>query len=143
MVPLLYSLSGSQTRSPTRKMRKVAKNTCCFFPIWQKPGYIWSQRSSTVKKSLWVLVIAALVTLSSCLPGDGKHTAEKQAGFFWGVWHGWVAPISLVGKLFSPNLRVYEPNNTGWWYDFGFYLAIVGGFGGLSLARGRKRHNNS
>jgi hypothetical protein len=30
-------------------------------------------------------------------------------------------------------------NNTGWWYDFGFYMAIISGFGGLSLNRKHKK----
>ena len=25
-----------------------------------------------------------------------------------------------------------------WWYDFGFYIAIISGFGGLSLFRRKK-----
>jgi len=29
--------------------------------------------------------------------------------------------------------------NTGWWYDFGFYLAIVGGWGSLSLVRKKSK----
>jgi len=33
---------------------------------------------------------------------------------------------------------VYETTNTGWWYDFGFYTAIISGFGGLSLVRKNK-----
>ncbi len=24
---------------------------------------------------------------------------------------------------------------TGWWYDLGFYIAVISGFGGLSLSR--------
>jgi hypothetical protein len=62
-------------------------------------------------------------------------------GFFWvWVWHGWVAPISLVIGIFYNNIRIYEANNTGWWYDLGFYMAIISGFGGLSLVRrARKR----
>lgn len=76
--------------------------------------------------------------LSGCIPGDGKHTAGKPAGFFWGIWHGWIAPVSLVVGIFNRSIRVYEPHNRGWWYDFGFYMAIVGGFGGLSLVRRRR-----
>jgi hypothetical protein len=34
---------------------------------------------------------------------------------------------------------VYEPNNTGWWYDVGFYMAVIAGFGSLSLARRKKQ----
>lgn len=94
-----------------------------------------------MKKSLVVLLIIAVISLASCLPGDGKHTLEKPAGFFWGIWHGWVAPVSLIGGLFNRSLRVYETYNAGWWYDLGFYMAIISGFGGLSLARKRKDHD--
>ena len=90
------------------------------------------------QKLICILLLIALITSAGCVPGDGKHTAEKPAGFFWGIWHGWIAPISLIWQLFNPDIRVYEPQNTGWWYDFGFYIAIISGFGGISLTR-RKR----
>ncbi len=83
------------------------------------------------------LLLLTLATLSSCIPGDGTSTATDPDGFFWGVWHGWIAPISLVWGVFESNIRVYEPVNSGWWYDFGYYMAIVGGFGGFSLIRRR------
>lgn len=91
-----------------------------------------------MKKIAFIALFCALLALSSCLPGDGKNSVEHPAGFFWGVWHGWVAPISLIGGLFNKNIRVYESMNTGWWYDLGFYMAIISGFGGLSLGRRRK-----
>ncbi len=90
------------------------------------------------QKLICVLLLIALITSAGCVPGDGKHTDEKPAGFFWGIWHGWIAPISLIWQLFNPEIRVYEPQNTGWWYDFGFYIAIISGFGGISFSR-RKR----
>jgi len=80
-------------------------------------------------------VIFVCLFLSGCIPGDGKHTEENPAGFFWGIWHGWIAPISLIIGIFRDGIRVYETANTGLWYDFGFYMAIISGFGGLSLAR--------
>ncbi len=91
-----------------------------------------------------IIVIAALVlslsaVLTGCIPGDGTYTTGDPAGFFWGVWHGWIAPISIIVGIFSDNIRVYEPANTGWWYDFGFYVAVISGFGGLSLSRKKKR----
>lgn len=91
-----------------------------------------------MRRRLPFAILAALLlvlSLSSCLPGDGKNTQERPAGFFTGVWHGWVAPISLIGGIFNKELRVYEVNNTGWWYDLGFYMAIISGFGGLALSR--------
>jgi hypothetical protein len=46
-----------------------------------------------------------------------------------------VAPISLIVGLFRDNIRLYEVANTGWWYDLGFYAAVIAGFGSLSLVR--------
>lgn len=87
---------------------------------------------------LLLILICVPVFLSGCIPGDGKHTNEKPAGFLWGVWHGWIAPLSLILSIFKDNIRIYEVNNTGWWYDFGFYAAIISGFGGFSLTRKKK-----
>ncbi|MDP3583480.1 MAG: hypothetical protein Q8S39_16205 [Ignavibacteria bacterium] len=86
-----------------------------------------------------VLFIALTVVVTGCMPGEGNYHAKNLAGFFTGVWHGWIAPFSLVMGLFDPQVRVYEINNTGWWYDFGFYIAIIGGFGGASLFRKKKK----
>lgn len=58
-----------------------------------------------------------------------------------GIWHGWMAPLSLIVSLFNDNVRIYDTYNTGWWYDAGFYIAIISGFGGLSLTR-RKKHTD-
>ena len=91
-----------------------------------------------ISKLVCTLLLIALITFVGCVPGDGKNTTEKPTGFFWGIWHGWIAPISLIWGIFNPDIRVYEPENTGWWYDFGFYIAIISGFGGISLSR-RKR----
>ncbi|HCS72546.1 MAG TPA: hypothetical protein DIW17_01550 [Clostridiales bacterium] len=77
--------------------------------------------------------------LSSCVPGDGKNTSDNPAGFLWGIWHGWLAPVSLILSLFRDNIRIYEVANTGFWYDFGFYISIISGFGGISLFRKTKR----
>lgn len=89
-----------------------------------------------MRKKILLLGIIALILLSltGCMPGDGTYTSEKPAGFLWGIWHGWIAPISLILGLFK-DIRVYEVVNTGWWYDLGFYIAVISGFGGLSLSR--------
>ena len=86
---------------------------------------------------LILLIVFVAAFLSGCVPGDGTH-ADKPAGFFWGIWHGWIAPVSLIIGIFKKGVRIYETANDGWWYDFGFYIAIISGFGGLSLARGKK-----
>ncbi|MDX1357202.1 MAG: hypothetical protein R3232_00070 [Clostridia bacterium] len=95
-----------------------------------------------MNKKIIILILLAVMLVfifSGCVPGDGKATEDKPANFLWGIWHGWVAPISVIIGLFNKSIRVYETINTGWWYDFGFYIAIISGFGGLSLFRRRKR----
>ena len=94
-----------------------------------------------MKKRMILIGLLMLVVLlvSGCVPGDGKADAENTAGFFWGIWHGWVAPISLIISLFNRNIRIYEIYNSGWWYDFGYYMAVISGFGGLALFR-KKSH---
>lgn len=84
---------------------------------------------------LILLVIVTMVLLTTCMPNPSRAAHPSPSGFFMGVWHGWIAPISLIVGFFNDTTRVYDPNNTGWWYDFGFYMAVISGFGGLSLAR--------
>ena len=91
---------------------------------------------------IFCITALVLITLTGCVPGDGTYTISQPAGFFWGIWHGWVAPISLIIGLFDHNIRIYETMNTGWWYDLGFYIAIISGFGGLSLSRKSKKRDN-
>jgi hypothetical protein len=86
-----------------------------------------------------LLVLLIGLSLTGCLPGSGAHTQDEPAGFLTGIWHGWIAPLSLLVGLFREDVRVYEVLNKGWRYDFGFYIAIIGGFGGLSLTRRRLR----
>jgi hypothetical protein len=90
-----------------------------------------------MKTTILILVLLLLtsVLLAGCTPGSGRYDASSPAGFFWGIWHGWIAPVSLVIGLFDNATRIYETNNTGWFYDLGYYMAIIGGFGGISLTR--------
>ena len=90
-----------------------------------------------------IMLIISVFVLAGCVPGDGTYTDANTAGFFSGIWHGWIAPVTLVVGIFQRNIRIYETMNSGWWYDFGFYMAIISGFGGLSLVRRKKRYDNS
>jgi hypothetical protein len=94
-------------------------------------------------KVLLVLVML-IVTVSAggCVPGGSAYSPQEPAGFFSGVWHGWIAPVSLIVGLFKSGIRVYEPFNTGWWYDFGFYIAIISGFGSIALTRNKKKNHH-
>lgn len=88
---------------------------------------------------LTIILVFTTMLISGCIPGDGKADAENTAGFFWGIWHGWLAPLSLIISMFNRDIRIYEVYNSGWWYDFGYYMAIISGFGGLALSRKKRR----
>ncbi len=97
-------------------------------------------KNRTLKFVVYSAVIAMAATmLTGCLPGDGTSSSSKPAGFLWGIWHGWIAPISLIVEIFRRDIRIYEPANAGFWYDLGYYMAVIGGFGSVSLARRKKR----
>lgn len=87
------------------------------------------------KFALFIALILLIALLSGCLPDEDVSTDDRRANFLTGIWHGWIAPLSLIVGIFRPGVRVYETYNTGWWYDFGFYIAVISGFGGISLSR--------
>ena len=85
---------------------------------------------------LMTLVLVLVVILSSCAPGpnDAERTPSakgKVAGFWLGLWHGLISPITFVISIFSKNVRLYEVHNSGGWYNFGFVLGA-----GLFLSGG-------
>ncbi len=53
-----------------------------------------------------------------------KLPHAKPAGFWVGLWHGIIAPIVFVVGLFTDKVKMYETNNNGRWYDFGFILGV-------------------
>ncbi|MFN8475638.1 MAG: hypothetical protein U0822_25880 [Anaerolineae bacterium] len=64
-------------------------------------------------------------------PNSKYAQPEAQpAGFWVGVWHGLIAPIVLIASIFTPNVRIYEPNNRGRLYDLGFLIGVIVVFGG-------------
>jgi len=81
-----------------------------------------------------IVLLLSIFIISSCTAGDSSFTAEEPAGFFYGFWHGIISFISLFIHLFNDNVTVYEINNTGGWYDFGFLLGITAVWGGGSHA---------
>lgn len=72
-----------------------------------------------------LLILPLIVLLSSCAAGNPQFSQEAPAGFWYGLWHGIIAVISLVIHLFNDNVLVYEINNTGGWYDAGFLLGVI------------------
>ncbi len=62
-----------------------------------------------------------------CVAGSNskyKQPGAEPAGFWAGLWHGIIAPITFIVSLFADGVRIYETSNRGCWYDFGFMLGI-------------------
>jgi hypothetical protein len=53
-----------------------------------------------------------------------KQPGARPAGFWGGLWHGILAPITFFVSLFADGVSIYETNNNGRWYEFGFMLGI-------------------
>jgi hypothetical protein len=90
-----------------------------------------------------VLAVVLVALLAACAAGanpqvDVAGPDGDTAGFFLGVWHGAIAPITFFISLFSNNVSIYDVHNNGNWYDFGFVLGAGILFSGGFLG-GRKR----
>jgi hypothetical protein len=59
-----------------------------------------------------------------------KLPGASPAGFLGGLWHGLIAPIVFIVSLFMSGVSIYETNNNGRWYEFGFMIGIGAYFGG-------------
>ena len=50
-----------------------------------------------------------------------------------GLWHGIIAPITLILSFFNPDVQMYEVHNAGSEYDLGFLIGVALVFGILGL----------
>jgi len=100
-----------------------------------------------MKKFLWITLLLILALgLTGCAAGpntlaDTPDEEGEVAGFWQGLWHGIISPITFIISLFSDTVHFYEVHNNGGWYNFGFLLgasATLGGSGG-GAARRRRR----
>jgi hypothetical protein len=85
-----------------------------------------------------------LLMLSACSAGPNELAQPDQgAGFWLGLWQGLISPITFFVSLFTPEVSIYEVENNGNWYDFGFMLGVClafsgGGAGGAVAPRRRR-----
>lgn len=71
-------------------------------------------------------VIATAAVLSGCgALQPPAISSDDMPGFWLGWWHGATALFSLMASLFS-DVRIYAYPNSGFGYDAGFTLAVVG-----------------
>lgn len=97
-----------------------------------------SMRSGrTIALALMLVVILAGCAAGTNTAADVPAGDGDVAGFWMGVWHGMIAPITFVISLFNSDVNFYEVHNNGSWYNFGFVLGagIVFGGGGTASSR--------
>ena len=90
------------------------------------------------------LVIIFVLLLSSCAPGPNRlaktpNAEGEVAGFWLGVWHGLIAPITFIVSIFSDKVGIYDVHNSGGWYNFGFVLGAGLFLSGGILGRKKKK----
>ena len=74
-----------------------------------------------------LLLIGALLLLGACAAGPNElvDTGPDPAGFWLGLWQGLISPITFIVSLFTSSVNIYEVQNNGNWYDFGFMLGVA------------------
>jgi len=113
-------------------------------------------------KKLLVSVAILLVLVTGCAPGTDieVNTPEttiqlttpgpnpqlnepdadgRLAGAGQGLWHGLIAPVTLVSSFFNENAEMYEVHNNGKEYNLGFLVGVALVFLILGLLGGRRR----
>ncbi len=85
--------------------------------------------------------LAAILIISVLFTGCANNEVVTECvkgqtfGFWYGLWHGIIAPVDLILMFFRDDITVYAPNNNGMWYAFGFVL----GSGGWGFLGGKSR----
>ena len=85
-----------------------------------------------------LIVIAAALALSACIATEVATAVQPTAPGFWlGVWHGFIFPVTFIFSLFTDDVAIYAVPNNGTWYDFGYFVGVV--FLGVGARSSRRR----
>jgi len=113
-------------------------------------------------KKLLVSITILLVLVTGCAPGtdievnvpdttiqlttpganpllNEPDENGRLAGAGQGLWHGLIAPVTLVSSFFNENTQMYEVHNNGSEYNLGFLVGVALVFLLLGLIGGRWR----
>ena len=88
-----------------------------------------------MKLTAFFLALTLLLVLAACAPGPNNQKGtpgdkHSVAGFWLGLWQGFIAPLVFVVSLFVPDLNIYEIHNNGIWYNLGYLFGLACFFGG-------------
>lgn len=74
--------------------------------------------------------VVVVLLLAGCSAGAGLPPEPGGPGFWAGLWHGLISPVTFIVSLFNSGVSIYEVHNGGHWYDFGFMIGVSVIFGG-------------
>lgn len=105
-----------------------------------------TRRSRVVRAAVLGAVVVLL--LAACAAGGNEYVGTVGAtrgtvGFWWGLWHGLIAPVTFIVSLFTRTVGIYDVHNNGGWYDFGFLLGLSMVLGGGPAGRSARRRRRS
>ncbi len=90
-----------------------------------------------------VFVLVALFMVAGCAPKAitpvATPGARDVAGFWKGLWHGFIVLLTFIVSLFSDSVGIYESHNSGNLYNLGFLLGVMIFFGGSGRGACGKR----
>jgi hypothetical protein len=72
-----------------------------------------------------LLLLLPPFLLSGCAATRNPLSSAGGSGFWMGLWHGLIIPISFVISLFNNRAGIYQVLNDGVWYDFGFLIGVL------------------
>lgn len=88
------------------------------------------------------LCVLLLVGCAAAANPDAGQGAD-DAGFWLGLWQGFIAPVAFLVSLFVERVGIYEVRNSGGWYDFGFLIGLTVFFSGPAGASRGSRASKS
>lgn len=71
-----------------------------------------------------LLLIATVFVLAGCTFVGDTPVSSETPGFLMGLWHGLVAPYTLIIRWFI-HIKMYAIVNSGFPYDLGFLIGIL------------------
>ena len=96
------------------------------------------------RAGILVALTAGVLLLAGCAAGPNDVATvgtTHLAGFWLGLWHGLISPITFLISLFNHDVSIYEVHNNGGWYNFGFLFGVSIIFGGGPGSAARRRRS--
>lgn len=105
------------------------------------PTWHGTARSHSRHRMVVVLgFTASALLLAGCVAAANPASGgSDSAGFWLGLWQGFIAPIAFLVSLFNHNIGIYEVHNNGAWYDFGYIVGLTIFFSGGAASGARTR----